>query len=46
MGALATLQEGNECSEEIKAKADVFLHQHIDEMLEFKYSNSDDPSIL
>ncbi|GJW98729.1 hypothetical protein Tco_0180537 [Tanacetum coccineum] len=32
MGALATLQEGNKGSEEIKAKADVFLHQHIDEM--------------
>ncbi|GJZ07345.1 disease resistance CC-NBS-LRR class family protein [Tanacetum coccineum] len=46
MGALATLQEGNKCSEETKAKADVFLHQHIDEMLEFEYSNCDDPSIL
>lgn len=46
MGALATLQEGNECPEEIKAKADVFLHQHMDETLEFEYSNSDDPSIL
>ncbi|GJR41566.1 hypothetical protein Tco_1309669 [Tanacetum coccineum] len=45
MGALATLQEGNKCSEEIKAKADVFLHQHIDGMLEFEYSNCDDPSI-
>nr|GEW52038.1 hypothetical protein [Tanacetum cinerariifolium] len=29
-----------------KAKADVFLHQHIDEMLEFEYSNCDDPSTL
>ncbi|GJV63667.1 retrovirus-related pol polyprotein from transposon TNT 1-94 [Tanacetum coccineum] len=46
MGALATLQEGNKCSEETKAKDDVFLHQHIDEMLEFEYSNCDDPSIL
>ncbi|GJZ64765.1 hypothetical protein Tco_0621461 [Tanacetum coccineum] len=33
-------------SEEVKAKADVFLHQHIDKMLEFEYSNCDDPSIL
>ncbi|GJR52090.1 hypothetical protein Tco_1402611 [Tanacetum coccineum] len=46
MGALAALQEGNKCSEKIKAKADVLLHQHIDEMLEFEYSNCDDPSIL
>ncbi|GJR36885.1 hypothetical protein Tco_1212569 [Tanacetum coccineum] len=46
MGALATSQGGNKCSEETKAKADVFLHQHIDEMLEFEYSNCDDPSIL
>ncbi|GJT65854.1 hypothetical protein Tco_1017334 [Tanacetum coccineum] len=36
MGALATIQEGNKCTEETKAKADVFLHQHIDEMLEFE----------
>ncbi|GJS36614.1 hypothetical protein Tco_0534996 [Tanacetum coccineum] len=46
MGALATIQEGNKCTEETKAKADVFLHQHIDEMLEFEYSNCDDPSTL
>ncbi|GKB36126.1 hypothetical protein Tco_0881068 [Tanacetum coccineum] len=36
MGALATIQEGNKCTEETKAKADVFLHQHINEMLEFE----------
>ncbi|GJY89877.1 ribonuclease H-like domain-containing protein [Tanacetum coccineum] len=41
MGDLATIQEGNKFSEETKAKADVFLHQHIDEMLEFEYSNSE-----
>nr|GEV74363.1 putative zinc finger, CCHC-type [Tanacetum cinerariifolium] len=46
IGALAMIQEGGKCSEETKAKADVFLHQHIDEMLEFEYSNFDDPSIL
>ncbi|GJR50296.1 hypothetical protein Tco_1400817 [Tanacetum coccineum] len=46
MVALATIQEGNKCTEETKAKADVFLHQHIDEMLEFEYSNCDDPSTL
>ncbi|GJR03487.1 hypothetical protein Tco_0526471 [Tanacetum coccineum] len=46
MGALATIQEGNKCTEETKAKADVFLHQHVDEMLEFEYSNCDDPSTL
>ncbi|GKD69797.1 hypothetical protein Tco_1323887 [Tanacetum coccineum] len=46
MGALAMIQEGNKCIKETKAKADVFLHQHIDEMLEFEYSNCDDPSTL
>nr|GEW40800.1 putative zinc finger, CCHC-type [Tanacetum cinerariifolium] len=46
MGALATIQEGNKCTEETKAKADVFLHQHIDEMLESEYSNCDDPITL
>ncbi|GKC42615.1 hypothetical protein Tco_1060337 [Tanacetum coccineum] len=46
MGALAMLQEDNKYSEETKAKDDVFLHQHIDEMLEFEYSNCDDSSIL
>ncbi|GJT32922.1 hypothetical protein Tco_0923341 [Tanacetum coccineum] len=46
IGDLATIQEGNKCTEENKAKADVFLHQHIDEMLEFEYSNCDDPSTL
>ncbi|GKB78015.1 hypothetical protein Tco_0944910 [Tanacetum coccineum] len=46
MGALATIQEGNKCSEKTKAKAVVFLHQHINEMVEFEYSNWDDPSIL
>nr|GEW10617.1 integrase, catalytic region, zinc finger, CCHC-type, peptidase aspartic, catalytic [Tanacetum cinerariifolium] len=46
MGVLATIQEGNKCTEETKAKDDVFLHQHIDEMLEFEYSNCDGPSIL
>ncbi|GJR03488.1 hypothetical protein Tco_0526472 [Tanacetum coccineum] len=46
MGALATIQEGNKCSEKTKAKAVVFLHQHINEMVEFEYSNWDDPSTL
>ncbi|GKA20784.1 hypothetical protein Tco_0700773 [Tanacetum coccineum] len=41
MGALATIQEGNKYTEETKAKADVFLHQHIDKMLAFEYSNSE-----
>nr|GEV09636.1 hypothetical protein [Tanacetum cinerariifolium] len=36
MGALATIQEGNKCTKETKEKDDVFLHQHIDEMLEFE----------
>ncbi|GJW54550.1 putative RNA-directed DNA polymerase [Tanacetum coccineum] len=46
MGALETIQEGNKYTKDVKAKANVFLHQHIDEMLEFEYSSYDDPSIL
>ncbi|GJX06781.1 hypothetical protein Tco_0194713 [Tanacetum coccineum] len=46
MGALATIQEGKNCTEEINVKADVFLHQHINEMLELEYSNCDDPNTL
>ncbi|GJU45334.1 hypothetical protein Tco_1202600 [Tanacetum coccineum] len=46
MGTLATIQEGNKCSEKTKVKADVFLHQHIDEMLEFEYSNSEKNNAL
>nr|GEW45187.1 hypothetical protein [Tanacetum cinerariifolium] len=37
---------GQQCTEETKAKADVFLHQHIDEMLESEYSSCDDLSTL
>ncbi|GKA51598.1 disease resistance CC-NBS-LRR class family protein [Tanacetum coccineum] len=36
MGVISTIQEGNKCTEETKAKADVLLHQYIDEMLEFE----------
>nr|GEU58402.1 retrovirus-related Pol polyprotein from transposon TNT 1-94 [Tanacetum cinerariifolium] len=39
IGALATIQEGNKCTEETKAKVDVFIHQHIDEMLEYEWNN-------
>nr|GEW67500.1 hypothetical protein [Tanacetum cinerariifolium] len=46
MGDLVTIQEGNKCTKKTKVKADVFLYQHIDEMLEFEYSNCDDPSTL
>ncbi|KAI3754346.1 hypothetical protein L1987_54128 [Smallanthus sonchifolius] len=46
MGVLETIQEGNKCSEQDKAKADVFLHKHIDKMLQFEYSNCDDPHML
>ena len=46
MGVLETITEGNECTEQDKAKADVFLHKHIDDMLQFKYFNCDDPYVL
>lgn len=46
LGALEAIQEGNKCTDEIKAKADEFLHLHIDEMLEFEYSSCDNPSQL
>ncbi|KAD6795986.1 hypothetical protein E3N88_06882 [Mikania micrantha] len=46
MGVLETINVNNNCSEQEKAKADVFLHKHIDGMLQFEYSNCDDPSAL
>ncbi|XP_035838422.1 uncharacterized protein LOC118485975 [Helianthus annuus] len=46
MGVLETITEWNECSDQDKAKADVFLHKHIDEMLQFEYSNFEDPYVL
>ncbi|KAK9073213.1 hypothetical protein SSX86_007537 [Deinandra increscens subsp. villosa] len=42
-GVLETINEGNKCTEKDKAIADVFLHKHIDEMLQVEYSNYDDP---
>ncbi|XP_076931669.1 uncharacterized protein LOC143596897 [Bidens hawaiensis] len=46
MGVLKTIMEGNNCEEQDKAKADVLLHKHIDEMLQFEYSNCEDPYVL
>ncbi|KAM0045968.1 hypothetical protein Hdeb2414_s0009g00310211 [Helianthus debilis subsp. tardiflorus] len=46
MGVLETITEWNNCSDQDKAKADVFLHKHIDEMLQFEYSNFEDPYVL
>ncbi|KAD3336071.1 hypothetical protein E3N88_31590 [Mikania micrantha] len=46
MVVLETINVNNNCSEQEKAKADVFLHKHIDGMLQFEYSNFDDPSAL
>ena len=46
MGVSETITEGNNCTEQDKAKADVFLHKHIDEMLQFEYSNCEDPYVL
>ncbi|XP_076931933.1 uncharacterized protein LOC143597274 [Bidens hawaiensis] len=46
MGVLNTITVGNNCEDQDKAKADVFLHKYIDEMLQFEYSNCEDPCIL
>ncbi|XP_022013719.1 uncharacterized protein LOC110913179 [Helianthus annuus] len=46
MGVLETITAGNKCSDQDKAKVDVFLHKHIDEMLQFEYSNCEDPCVL
>ncbi|XP_022023769.1 uncharacterized protein LOC110924033 [Helianthus annuus] len=46
MDVLETITEWNECSDQDKAKADVFFHKHIDEMLQFEYSNFEDPYVL
>ncbi|KAK9053758.1 hypothetical protein SSX86_016835 [Deinandra increscens subsp. villosa] len=45
-GVLDTINEGNTCEEKDKATADVFLHKHIDNMLQIEYSNCDDPHTL
>ncbi|XP_022008496.1 uncharacterized protein LOC110907884 [Helianthus annuus] len=46
MGVLETITEGNDCTDQDKAKAHVFLHKHIDEMLQFEYSNFEDSDVL
>ncbi|KAD2393695.1 hypothetical protein E3N88_40672 [Mikania micrantha] len=46
MGVLETINVNNNCLEQEKAKADAFLHKHIDGMLQFEYSNCDDPFAL
>ena len=46
MGIRNTINKINECSAQDKAKAQVFLRKHIDEMLRFEYLDVTDPSIL
>ena len=43
MGVLEAINEGIDCSDQDKAKADVFIHKHIDELLQLEYFNSDNP---
>ena len=45
MGVLKTITLGNN-EDQDKAKADVFLHKHIEEMLQFEYSICEDPYVL
>lgn len=46
MYILETLEEENECSPQDKAKTNIFLRKHIDDMLKFEYLNISDPSII
>ncbi|XP_023761130.1 uncharacterized protein LOC111909572 [Lactuca sativa] len=46
MGISNVICEFNNCLAHDKAKAQVFLRTHIDEMLRFEYLDSTDPSIL
>ncbi|KAI3724042.1 hypothetical protein L2E82_35806 [Cichorium intybus] len=46
MGISNTINENNDCSTQDKARAQVFLRKHIDEMLRFEYLDVTDPSIL
>ncbi|KAJ9541053.1 hypothetical protein OSB04_027559 [Centaurea solstitialis] len=46
MGILDTLKEINLCSSQDRAKANIFLRRHVDDMLKFEYLNTNVPSIL
>ncbi|XP_076928103.1 uncharacterized protein LOC143591900 [Bidens hawaiensis] len=46
MGVLNAITEGNYFEEQDREKAYVFLHKHIDEMLQFEYSNCENPYVL
>ncbi|KAI3685019.1 hypothetical protein L6452_34250 [Arctium lappa] len=46
MGILDTLNRNNQCSSQDRAKANIFLRKHVDDMLKFEYLNTSDPSIL
>ena len=43
MDVLDAIQENNTCSDHDKAIADVFIHKHIDELLQHEYFNCDNP---
>ena len=46
MGIASTMIENNEIPSHDKAKANMFLHKHIDNGLKFGYLTTEDPSIL
>ncbi|XP_076933731.1 uncharacterized protein LOC143599726 [Bidens hawaiensis] len=46
MDVLDAINENNILDEQNRATADVFIHKHIDEMLQLEYFNYDNPSIL
>lgn len=47
MGALDAISDGfSDCTEEQKAKADVFIHKHIDELLQQEYFNCINPYVI
>ncbi|XP_076923309.1 uncharacterized protein LOC143585398 [Bidens hawaiensis] len=46
MGVLEAINENNTLDDHNRAKADVFIHKHIDEILQLEYFNHDNPSVL
>ncbi|XP_076933900.1 uncharacterized protein LOC143599970 [Bidens hawaiensis] len=46
MDVLDAISENNTLDDHNRAKADVFIHKHIDEILQLEYFNYDTPSVL
>ncbi|XP_076934207.1 uncharacterized protein LOC143600386 [Bidens hawaiensis] len=46
MGVIEAINENNTLDDHNRTKADVFIHKHIDEILQLEYFNHDNPSVL